>query len=105
VDAQDASIYEYGRHDVTNRTPRSGVGGPPDTFVPGYRQEFEAWVQAVERETRNRASLERLVRARGIARPFALGSRFIRKSREVGPTETMRIAVGRLSARLRRGDS
>jgi hypothetical protein len=90
---------------VTNRTPRSAIGDPPDTFAPGYRHEFDAWLQSVERESRNRASLERLIRARGIARPFALGTRLVRKSREVGPTETMRIAASRLAARLRKGDS
>lgn len=90
---------------MTNRTPRSRTGGYADPFVSGYRQEFDNWLQSIERDNRNRASLERLIRTRGVARPIALGRRFVRKSREVGPTETLRIAASRISSRLRRGDS
>ena len=83
---------------MTNSGPSSVHDESSGWTNAAYLSEFNAWVESVNRASRKRASLERLILAKGLFRPVALGQRFVRKSAEVGVAATIKLAVQRLSS-------
>jgi hypothetical protein len=91
-DARDS--LTTGRHDVNQSTPRTLSGGSPSEAL--LEDELDAWLDYVSKTTRKRLRLEKLIMARGLARPVTLVQRFVLKSREVGFVPTLRLVNARL---------
>jgi hypothetical protein len=79
---------------VNESTPRTLSGGISDEAA--LEANLDAWLEYVSRATRKRLRLEKLIVARGIARPVTLVQRFVLKSREVGFVPTLRLVNTRL---------
>lgn len=86
-----------GRSDVSVSTPSA----PRVLSDSDYRREFAVWTEAVDTAAHRRASLEKLILARGVVRPVALTRRFVRKSAEVGFVGALSIVNQRARAKLR----
>lgn len=92
-----ARRLHFERSDVTNPTPSA----PFVLSEREFERDFRVWSESVDVATSRRASLERLILAKGIVRPIAMVQRFFRKSAEVGVFGAVAIVGQRLRARLR----
>lgn len=64
--------------------------------------ELDDWLVSVERGSKRRARIERLIMAKGLMKPVTLAQRFALKTQEIGFVATVALVRGRL-ARMRGG--